>query len=171
MKSSIILEQKIAVVALFILLALCVKFKSESDAVASNQNIINTNIVSDITSFKADEPSVSVPSSNVSQASEMSQEFPIPEYLKYEEVQKWVDTRNGDFKSARFLPQHRSVRYFENGKLAVVNSLVEIRYGNMQEESVNTFRKIDVFVKENGSWSKPRVGEMKNLNHITFERN
>lgn len=165
MKTSIIIEQKVAIVALVILLALCIKSKSESEAYLSDYAKIYTVNVKDSINGQAAELNESILNHNASQY------FSISDDLKYEDVQKWVDTRNGDFKSARYVPQHRSVRYFESGKMAVVNSLVEIRYENIQVETVSTFRKIDVFVNEKGVWAKPRARHINSQASLAYTNN
>ncbi|CAG4993466.1 hypothetical protein DYBT9275_01175 [Dyadobacter sp. CECT 9275] len=74
--------------------------------------------------------------------------------LVYEEIKKYVDNRYGVFREARYVPNSISVRRYDNGQVAVKNSMIEISYDTPQGRIQKQVRKIDVFVKQGGSWVK-----------------
>ena len=75
-------------------------------------------------------------------------------FLGYEEIKKYVDNRYGAFREAKYVPNSVSVRMYDNGQVAVKNSVIEISYDTSQGNLRKQVRKIDVFVKQGGNWVK-----------------
>ncbi|PWJ59344.1 hypothetical protein CLV98_102177 [Dyadobacter jejuensis] len=139
MKISLQTEQVIACIILVFLLACCIQEKAATNGMKSESVPDWSLHQAKADSSALHEPislSASLPSSN----------------LALVDISKHVDNRLGTFKSAQYLPNSEAIRFYDDTKVAVRNSLIQIVYQTPDGDRRQNFQKIDVFIKKNGRW-------------------
>tara|TARA_R110002124_G_scaffold264509_1_gene431163 strand:+ start:484 stop:996 length:513 start_codon:yes stop_codon:yes gene_type:complete len=169
MKNTLVIEQKIATAFLFILLAICIIFKAQS-----NDSGPET-IYSDPAVDNSPHTPVKVVTDSQTHVSNKGSEAWMDallqdETLQFSEIERFVDAKNGIFKQARYVPHNRSIRLYEGGRLAVVNSLIEISYENLHGESLKTIQKMDVYVKDKDIWVRSKLATPVHFNKMEISK-